>query len=137
VVPDELLDAVAASLRQRIGPAVGEPFARTQAFMAAVILEKLAGQLRAASASPVDDRLAVVADLRSALGATAPPRLGVALGDLEAVAGEGDDRPAWRALIEALYAEREALGSESFDRLLGPVRQALRARLDRTLVYAS
>ena len=37
---------MATTLRQEIGPAVDEPFAKTQAFMASVILTKLAGQLR-------------------------------------------------------------------------------------------
>jgi len=41
VTPDELLDRIATTLREQIGPTVGEPFAKTQAFMAAVILAKL------------------------------------------------------------------------------------------------
>ena len=43
--PDDLLARLAATLRGEIGPAVVDPFAKTQAFMAAVILERLGRQL--------------------------------------------------------------------------------------------
>jgi hypothetical protein len=132
---DDLLARLAATLRGEIGPGVVDPFARTQAFMAAVILEKLSRQLGLADvqAKAEDDDLAALAyDLGRSLGASPPARIGAALG---AVAS-GDSR-AVGALIEALYAERAELGRESFEASLGRVRMALRNRLDRQLEYAS
>ena len=46
--PDELLERLARTLKKEIGPAVGDAYPKTQAFMAAVVLQKLAGQLRLA-----------------------------------------------------------------------------------------
>ena len=41
---DELLARLAATFRRDVGPQVTDPFAKTQAFMAAVVLEKLSAQ---------------------------------------------------------------------------------------------
>jgi len=134
LAPDELLRSLAVALRQRIGPEVQEPFARTQAFMAAVILEKLAGQVANAAADDVAataERAALVAELRAGAAGHA-----TVLAAVDAVAADGGDA-AWNGLVSALYAERDALGAPTFDRLLGRVRTALRARLDRALAYAS
>ncbi len=131
---DELLRSLAGALRERIGPAVGDPFARTQAFMAAVILEKLAGELAHApadAAAAATERAALVVDVL----ALAPPGSAVATA-ATALADDGSDA-AWNALVAALYAERATLGAGVFDGLLGRVRVALRARLDRALAYAS
>lgn len=131
--PQALLRSVADALRQRIGPAVGEPFAKTQAFMAAVVLEKLAGELDGAPgrrAAADAERIALV----DALQTTAPPsRVADALARLSADGGD----EAWNALVRALYAERDALGVDGFDAALGRVRAALRARLDRALEYSA
>lgn len=131
--PDELLDAIAASLRHQVGPAVADPFAKTQAFMAAVILQKLAGQLRAPGADVADERRSIVADVRARLGAAAPAGV---MRALDALDGDGGSA-SWRAIVEALYAEQEELGAERFDIALATVRGGLRARLDRALAYAS
>ncbi|MCU1501088.1 MAG: hypothetical protein JWM12_442 [Ilumatobacteraceae bacterium] len=136
VTPHELLAQMASTFRHEIGPAVDEPFAKTQAFMAAVILSKLAGQLQAAEADAQaagDERRAVVAALRARLGSACPARLGDALTDL----GHDGSDAAWSRLVGSLYAERDGLGADEFDALLGVVRSALRARLDRALAYAS
>ena len=45
---------MAEALRREVGPAVVDPFAKTQAFMAAVILQKLAGQLRTPAVDDAD-----------------------------------------------------------------------------------
>jgi hypothetical protein len=37
--PEQLLERLATTLRRQIGPAVAEPYPRTQAFMASVVLE--------------------------------------------------------------------------------------------------
>ncbi len=132
---DHLLARVAVTLRAEIGPVVVDPFAKTQAFMAAVILERLGRQLGLAGSqakAESDDIAALAADLGRSLGASPPPRIGEAL---RAVAS--GDRCAVGALIEALYAERADLGRESFEASLGRVRVALRSRLDRQLEYAS
>ncbi len=132
--PESVLDALAVTLRSQVGPAVADPFAKTQAFMAAVILEKLAGQLRAAEnedrAAPAD-RQAMLADLAVLCGAP-PPRLTRAL---DALTADGGDA-AWCGLVEALYADRAALGPD-FDLLLGRVRVAMRGRLNRALAFSS
>ncbi len=134
LAPDELLRSLAVALRQRIGPSVDEPFAKTQAFMAAVILEKLAGQVANAAADgaiAASERAALVAELRDEVAGNA-----TVLAALDVLAADGGDA-AWNRAVTALYAERDALGAPAFDRLLGRVRVALRARLDRALVYAS
>ena len=136
VAPDELLERIAATLRSQIGPSVGDSFAKTQAFMASIILTKLAAQLRAESgggSTAREERVALVAALRGALVGREPPALAAALQTLSA---DGSDR-AWSAVVAALYAEREALGAALFGDLLATVRADLRRRLDRSLVYAS
>lgn len=130
--PDELLERMAVTLRQQIGPEVGEPFAKTQAFMAAVILEKLSGQLRLAdehARADSADRAALVADLSSG---ELPPGVAAAVA---AVQADGDG--ALAGLVAALYEDRATLGAERFDALLSRVRKTLRARLDRQLAFAS
>jgi hypothetical protein len=128
--PPDLLRRTAVTLRERIGPAVDEPFARTQAFMAAVVLEKLAGQLAAATADAAaadGERLALVDALDgrcAGLDAT-----------LDALRVDGSDR-AWSGLVRATYAHRDELGG-GFDDVLTTVRSALRARLDRALAYSA
>jgi hypothetical protein len=133
IEPVLLLERLADTLRHEVGPAVEDPFAKTQAFMASVVLTKLAGQLRAgeiqdASAGPA----AVVGLVRDASDGELPPPLADAI---DALACDGS--PArWNAVILELYAAREAVGADTFDRLLGVVRSALRARLDHVLAYA-
>jgi hypothetical protein len=131
--PPELLDAVAEALRKEVGPAVVDPFAKTQAFMAAVILQKLAGQLRTPVVDDAEARGAVVTDVRASIGDGAPATVLVALDDL-AVDG---DPATWRALVTTLYAARAELGADRFDDALAVVRGGLRTRLDRMLTYAT
>jgi hypothetical protein len=133
---DELLAHIATLLRTDIGPAVSEPFAKTQTFMAAVILEKLAAQLRAdehPGVSPSDEAKSVVQGLEVDAAGAETPRLRAAL---HALRSDPTDM-RWSALVRALYAERDGLGEARFQILLARVRQALRTRLDRLLVYAA
>ena len=133
---DELLDRIAAALRTEIGPAVEEPFAKTQAFMAAVVLGKLAGQLRSAESdarTAADERQTLVADLRDELAGAPAEDVGDALG---ALGGDGGDA-TWSRLVTALYAGQDELGAERFEQMLRRLRVTLRARLDRMLVYAA
>jgi hypothetical protein len=134
VATDELLAHIAAMLRADIGPAVTEPFAKTQAFMAAVILEKVAAQLRATEGSAADASAETELAMSALyVDAAAVPRIRLAV---DGVRTEPTDAH-WSALVRALYAERQALGEEQFQHLLGRVRPVLRARLDRVLVYAA
>ena len=136
VPPHELLGRLGATLRHEIGPAVGDPFARTQAFMASVILAKLAGQLATAATdaqAAADDHRVVAESVAGMLQRDCP----AALADSAAAfAGDGGDA-SWNRLVGALYAARDELGVLRFDQLLHVVRGALRARLDRALAYSS
>jgi hypothetical protein len=135
VEPGDLLERIAGTLRHDIGPSVGEPFAKTQAFMASVILEKLAGQIRLAdphAQADRDDRAALVHDLETQVLSSSPPRVRAAV----ATVRDGGDG-ALSGLIEALYASRREMETEEFDALLTRVRRTLRAKLDRQLDYAS
>ena len=134
--PEELLERMARTLRSDIAPAIADPYPKTQAFMASVILEKLARQLRLADAharADREDQAALVDDLARLVGSATPPRLTDTL--KKQAADEG--AAALGQLVEALYAERDELGPQRFDELLGRVRRTLRARLDRQLEYAS
>ena len=130
----EVLRRMAATMREQIAPAVDEPFARTQAFMAAVVLSKLAGQLAAAETdahADVQERDDLVTELAARLPSP-PTALGTALDELR----DDGSEAAWNRLVLAVYAVRDALG-DHFDEVLATVRVALRSRLDRALAYAS
>jgi len=132
--PGKLLERIAATLRRDIGPAVGAAYPRTQAFMAAVVLQKLGRQLALAEAHGAADAAemkALIADLdRSSSGVPAPVGAAVA-----ALRNQRDDARLC-ALIEALYAHRAVLGNERFDALLSRVRRTLRANIDRRMEFA-
>jgi hypothetical protein len=136
VTEGDLLQRIARTLRQEIGPAVADEYARTQAFMAAVVLEKLGRQLALAGeheAAATADLTALVADLRGLLAdreAPAPVRTA-----LEALA-EMRDNAALCRLIEALYAARPTLGEARFATALGRIRRTLRRSVDRRMEIA-
>jgi len=136
LAPAELLERMAPTLRKEIGPAVDGEYPRTQAFMAAVILEKVARQLALTPGhqrADAAETAALVTDLDGLLTAeSAPPAVRTIVTD--EVAGGGDD--ALCRLIEALYAHRNALGAATFDAALRRVRATLRARVDRQMEYA-
>jgi hypothetical protein len=134
--PEDVLERIAATLREQVGPSVGDSFARTQAFMASVILMKLAAQLRSEAEGGTiahEERVALVGAMRHPLVGREHPALDVALQSLTV---DGSDR-AWSAVVAALHAEREQLGDTLFDELLRTLRAGLRRRLDRALLYAS
>lgn len=133
---EELLTRMSGLLRHEIGPAVSDPFPKTQAFMASVVLDKVAAGLRhgAAHAEANEaDRVALAADLRAATTASDPAPLLAAIDALPTPQGDAALAP----LVAALYATRSELGADRFDALLARVRQTLRARLDRQLEVAS
>lgn len=137
LAPDELTARLAATLRHEIGPAVADPFARTQAFMASVILEKLSAQLRLApehAAAEAADLAALVADLDPLLAAgPVPPAVTAAADGLR----RGEGANALSGLVTALWAGRADLGDERFEALLGRARTTMRARIDRQMAYAA
>ncbi|MEA3216560.1 MAG: hypothetical protein QOJ19_2716 [Acidimicrobiia bacterium] len=134
---DELLARMAATLRQEIGPAVPDAYPRTQAFMAAVVLEKLSGQLRSAAEdarAEQDDLRLLASDLAVQLSeGPCPPELSATAAELAGPEG----RTALSRFIEALYTSSERLGPARFEALRARVRQTLRADLDRQVRYAA
>src|ERR1700722_14233255 len=131
-MPEGVLRRMADTLRHDVGPVVEGSYPRTQAFMAAVILEKLAGQVSAEAADRAADqadRAALAEDLRREVRPDDPEALQRAL----APAGDALDLTQ---VIRALYDGHDALGEPRFAALLGRVRLTLRARLDRQLAYS-
>ena len=135
--PEEILSRLARTLKQEIAPAVSGDYARTQAYMASVVLEKLSRQLALAQAHEVanrDDMADLAADLPGLLDGAAPPP---AIADaLQGLAGR-PLKEALDALIRALYLERDALGEARFTGCLARVRQTLRQSLTRDMEFAA
>ena len=76
LAPDQLLERIARTLKKDIGPAVGEDYPKTQAFMASVVLQKLAGQLRLAdehAAASQRDLQELAQDLEPLTASQDPP----------------------------------------------------------------
>lgn len=134
--PEELLERMSGILRRQIGPAVADPFPKTQAFMASVVLEKLARQLATTAAHAEADSRDVAA-LQATLSAGTEPGDPAAVTQAVAALDQGPAGPALSRLVAALYDERPALGAERFQQLLSHVRPTLRARLDRQLEYSA
>ncbi len=135
--PDELLERLARTLKKEIGPAVGDAYPKTQAFMAAVVLQKLASQLRLAdehAAASQRDLQALAKELDPlTVSQDTPPALRAAVHTVR----QDLDTASVSGLIETLYATRSELGEERFAGLIGRVRTRLRARIDREMVYAA
>lgn len=134
---DELLQRVARTLKQEIGPAVDAEYPKTQAFMAAVVLQKLGQQLALARRHEDTEKAdleALIADLGQALNADLAPG---SVREAVAALARTRDKAALCQLIEALYATRAELGAARFAQLLGRTRQALRASIDRQMAYAA
>jgi hypothetical protein len=135
--PDELLKRLATTLKQDIAPAVAAGYPRTQAFMTAVVLQKLAEQVRLAEAHAADEgqeRRQLLDDLERLLPPDASPE---ALRSALDAMGEDRSNTSLCRFIETLYAWRDALGEARFETVLRRVRRTLRARLDRQMAYAS
>ena len=134
--PHELLARLATTVREDIAPEVGDGFARTQAFMAAVVLDKLARQLELAEDHAAVERAeiaALVADLDGLLDGADAPEVRAAARALTAT----DATSGLAALVEAVHRSRSTIGDALTDTLLGRVRTVLRARVDRQMAYAS
>jgi hypothetical protein len=133
----DLLLRIARTLQRRIGPSIEAEYPRTQAFMAAVVLEKVGRQLASAAdhaGAEKTDVEALLADLRALLrDAKAPAGVGEALESL----AQARQATALCGLIEALYANRPALGEPTFAALLGRIRRTLRRSIDRRMEIAA
>ncbi|MDP6175023.1 MAG: hypothetical protein QGF09_12720, partial [Rhodospirillales bacterium] len=124
MTPSDLLERMAATFKGEVGPAIEAEYPRTQAFLSAVVLQKLAAQLRLAAEHGAAEDLARDAlrrDLEQLLRETEAP-LPVRDAFL-ALAENGDDGLC--QFIEALYAAREELGETQFEALLSRVRQTM------------
>ena len=139
LAPDALLERIARTLKKEIGPAVEAVSPKTQAFMASVVLQKLAGQLRLAdehAAAGRRDLQELATELAGELDTASvdtPPSLRAAVHTVR----HDLDTASVSGLIETLYATRSELGEERFASLLSRVRTQLRARIDREMVYAA
>lgn len=120
----QLLNEVIASLRNVIAPAVADPYPKTQAYMAAVILEFVARQ--------VDERTDIIMAKQDAIAALFQ-EIARSTNTAGATAGEPPSEAALCGLIERLYKERERLGEENFNAANNLVRATLRRLLDQEL----
>jgi hypothetical protein len=117
-----MLDEVIASLRSVVAPAISAAYPRTQAYMAAVILEFLARAIEERSDVADAKKRSIerlFADIRE-LDVVTPAEM--------QAGGDGESRLA--KLVEALYADRERLGEARFTAANQRVRQTLRDLLD-------
>ena len=123
-----LLEEVVASLRNVIAPAIAEPYPKSQAYMAAVILEFVSRQVE--ERNDIDEEKThtlndLFHDVTSLLPGKAP-----------AVVNTPDQEARLDRLIEWLYTEKDRLGSETFAAANQRVRVALRQLLDQELKVA-
>ncbi len=123
-----MLEEVIASLRGVIAPAISAPYPKTQAYMAAVILEALSRAIEERS-DLAEARKRSIEQLFADLGELGP-------GVWEALP-DGKDEARLARLVEALYTDRERLGEERFAAANRRVRQTLRDLLDADLKIAS
>lgn len=128
--PSELLARVAETVRNDIAPAVDEEYARTQAFMASVILQRLSRQVALGpqhGAAELADLQALRLDLEPLL-VDAPVEVRDAAAAIDAVADLGP-------FLHLLYGwgMREAPARAARD----AVRRCLRMDIDRRMEIAT
>ncbi len=123
----QLLKEIVSSLREVIAPAIAEPYPRSQAYMAAVILEFVSRQIE--ERHDIEEaRQEAIHGLFDDLSRV--PGIGALLGGLE------QNEVGASKLIEQLYDRRDALGEEQFTAASRRVRQTLRQLLDQDLKVA-
>jgi hypothetical protein len=123
----QLINDVVTALREVIAPAVTEPYAKSQAYMAAVILEFVARQVEERG-DLEEQKHSVMIDLLRDLSRMPEMR--------EILRGDHLDESGLCTLIEQLYANRSRLGEETFSATNRRIRQALRQLLDQDLKVA-
>ena len=132
MTPDELLRSIAATLRSDIGPAIADEYPRTQAFMAAVVLERVAQEL-ALSPMHAEADAGDAAALHQALVPIlrdAPEQVVDGLDRLAAGGSLTETSP----LIEALYGW--GIDEPAATEALAVVRRYLRRDIDRRMAIA-
>lgn len=124
-----LLKEVIAALRNVVAPAITDPYPKSQAYMAAVILEFVSRQ--------VEERRDIDQKKQQTLSNLFTD-LSALLSDKSLPAA--DDEAAYEArlcrLIEWLYNEKDRLGPDAFAAANQKVRVALRQLLDQELKIA-
>jgi len=138
IAAHRLLEEVIASLRNVIAPAIAEPYPKSQAYMAAVILEFVSRQVE--ERRDIDEEKThtlngLFHDVTSLLAGKAPAvanTLDASIPD----ASIPDQEARLGRLIEWLYAEKDRLGPETFAAANQRVRAALRQLLDQELKVA-
>jgi hypothetical protein len=132
----DLLLRIAATLKQEIAPAIDAEYPKTQAFMAAVVLEKLGRQIALAPAharASAADLIALIDDLTVMLSASGAPN---AVEHAIAELCRTRDAEALGRMVETLYAAGAELGERRFAQLLARVRRTLRADIERRMEYS-
>lgn len=130
----ELLQRIAHTLRNEIAPALDTEYPKTQAFMAAVVLDKLGRQIALAPAHAIAAEAelnALIADLDAATTDVPQPVR-------DAIAALADARGAdsLSRVVESFYASKSTLGERRFDELLARVRRTLRGDIERRMEFA-
>lgn len=129
---EALLRRISQTLKKEIGPNVDGEYPKTQAYMASVVLEKLAGEIGAASNNADCDqaeRNELVAEL------AAIDTSNVSLPALRQFAKQVDEQSLCD-LIAEIYQQKSALGNEVVESILAPIRKHLRASVNRRLEYS-
>ncbi|MCH2410174.1 hypothetical protein MK292_05080 [Myxococcota bacterium] len=134
--PDQLLGRIAKSLKTEIGPAVNAAYPKTQAFLTAVVLEKLAGQLKFEQEhTRIEDRELLI--LSRDLIKIGEEDLPATLKNAIVQVNDELDIGSVSALIKILYDNKPVLNEKIFDMLLGRIRKFLRSRVDRAMEYSA
>jgi hypothetical protein len=128
IAAHRLLEEVVASLRNVIAPAIVEPYPKSQAYMAAVILEFVSRQ--------VEERHDIDEGKTHTLNELFQNLSSLLAGKESAVSSIPDQEAHLCRLIEWLYAEKDRLGPETFTAANQRVRAALRQLLDQELKVA-
>jgi hypothetical protein len=122
-----ILTEIVTSLREVIAPAIADPYPKSQAYMAAVVLEFVARQVEERGDIEIEKHAALMELMRDL---SRLPEVG------RMVRGDHLDEAGLCELIEHLYSERVQLGEETFASANRRIRQALRALLDAELKVA-
>ena len=127
---EEQLRRLADTLRNEVGPAVGDEYTRTQAFMSSVILQRLASQVEHAPRHSEAETREVAALHRrlEQILTDAPDHVATARA---LAAGEGTVA-ALGPLIRELYTWNSGTAGDALDL----IRPALRADIDRRMEIA-
>lgn len=133
---DELLLRLSQTLKKQVGPAVEGEYQKTQAFMAAVVLEKLGNQLGSKARHDEQNRRELEALATELTSLSSSVSLNTELNnELENFCAERSDGALSR-LITGLYRNSAALGKGSMTTLMKPIRTHLRHAIDRRMEYA-